>query len=63
MKKEDADVNHFEVKRCKYETRILNQEDFKDLYKEEWSNALCVTLHIVVQCTGYFCIPNIISRL
>ena len=26
---------------CKYETRILNQNDFADLYKPEWSNALC----------------------
>lgn len=26
---------------CKYETRILNQSDFADLYKPEWSNALC----------------------
>lgn len=26
---------------CKYETRILTQEDFKDLYLPEWSNALC----------------------
>lgn len=26
---------------CKYKTRILNQSDFADLYKPEWSNALC----------------------
>ncbi len=26
---------------CIYELRILKQEDFKDLYVAEWSNALC----------------------
>ena len=26
---------------CNYELRILNQADFKDLYRPEWSNALC----------------------
>lgn len=26
---------------CGYELRILNQPDFADLYKPEWSNALC----------------------
>lgn len=26
---------------CKYETRVLHQEDFESLYKPEWSNALC----------------------
>ena len=26
---------------CKYETRVLHAEDFKDLYLPEWSNALC----------------------
>lgn len=26
---------------CPYETRILEQKDFKDLYLPEWSNALC----------------------
>ena len=26
---------------CKYETRILHQSDFADLYKPEWSNVLC----------------------
>lgn len=26
---------------CKYETRILTQEDFADLYVPSWSNALC----------------------
>ncbi len=26
---------------CAYETRVLTQADFADLYKPEWSNALC----------------------
>lgn len=26
---------------CKYETRVLHQEDFTELYTPEWSNALC----------------------
>lgn len=26
---------------CKYETSVLTQKDFADLYKPEWSNALC----------------------
>ena len=26
---------------CAYETRILHPEDFADLYKPEWDNALC----------------------
>lgn len=26
---------------CRYETRLLGPEDFKDLYTGEWSNALC----------------------
>lgn len=28
--------------KCLYDTRILVQEDFKDLYLPEWSNALCI---------------------
>ena len=27
--------------RCPYETRLLHQEDFRDLYVPEWGNALC----------------------
>ena len=26
---------------CEYEIRVLGKEDFKDLYKDEWSNDLC----------------------
>ena len=26
---------------CPYETRVLTQRDFADLYNEKWSNALC----------------------
>lgn len=35
------DVNSVKELPCKYETRILHQEDFTDLYLPEWSNALC----------------------
>ncbi|WP_034446693.1 GNAT family N-acetyltransferase [Butyrivibrio sp. AE2032] len=35
------DVNRIPDAKCLYETRILVQEDFKDLYLPEWSNALC----------------------
>ena len=35
------DVERIPKLECLYETRILGQEDFKDLYLPEWSNALC----------------------
>ena len=35
------DVNRIPNPGCLYETRILVQEDFKELYLPEWSNALC----------------------
>lgn len=35
------DVNLLKKYDCKYATRILHAEDFADLYKPEWSNALC----------------------
>ena len=35
------DVNRIPDAKCLYETRILVQEDFKNLYLPEWSNALC----------------------
>ena len=35
------DVERIPNLECLYETRILGQEDFKDLYLPEWSNALC----------------------
>ena len=35
------DVNRIPDAECLYETRVLVQEDFKDLYLPEWSNALC----------------------
>ena len=35
------DVNALHALACDYELRILKQEDFKDLYIKEWSNALC----------------------
>lgn len=35
------DVENVRVLPCGYETRILEQKDFGDLYRPEWSNALC----------------------
>ena len=35
------DVNILKPLECSYETRILEQADFQDLYIEQWSNALC----------------------
>jgi GNAT superfamily N-acetyltransferase len=35
------DVNVLKALPCKYEIRVLEANDFKDLYKKEWSNALC----------------------
>lgn len=35
------DINILKKQGCKYATRILSQNDFADLYKPEWSNALC----------------------
>ena len=35
------DITLLKKQDCEYETRILAQRDFVDLYKLEWSNALC----------------------
>ena len=35
------DVNRLPALSCPYKTRVLNQEDFGNLYLPEWSNALC----------------------
>lgn len=35
------DVELLHEQPCEYELRILHQEDFTELYKPEWSNALC----------------------
>ncbi|MDO5155957.1 MAG: GNAT family N-acetyltransferase [Eubacteriales bacterium] len=35
------DMNVLEALPCEYELRVLTQEDFAELYKPEWSNALC----------------------
>ena len=35
------DVDRLRVLPCRYETRLLHQEDFAGLYTEQWSNALC----------------------
>lgn len=35
------DIDRIPVLSCAYETRILHQEEFEELYLPEWSNALC----------------------
>lgn len=35
------DINKLQQLPCDYEIRILEVEDFADLYKPQWSNALC----------------------
>ena len=35
------DVELLRALPCEYEVKLLTQEDFVDLYTEEWSNALC----------------------
>lgn len=35
------DVNCLKEQLCGYELRVLHQSDFKDLYTDTWSNALC----------------------
>ncbi len=35
------DINHLKKLPCDYKTVILSPKDFLDLYKPEWSNALC----------------------
>lgn len=35
------DVEDLVALPCKYETKVLSADDFRDLYKKEWSNALC----------------------
>ena len=35
------DISRMPVLSCAYKTRILEQEDFGELYLQEWSNALC----------------------
>lgn len=35
------DVNALKITDCPYETKILEQSDFQDLYTGQWSNALC----------------------
>lgn len=35
------DLTLLKKQECRYETRILTNKDFIDLYKLEWSNALC----------------------
>ncbi|MBQ4557265.1 MAG: GNAT family N-acetyltransferase [Clostridia bacterium] len=35
------DVNKIKALPCKYELRMLHNEDFENLYTPDWSNALC----------------------
>lgn len=35
------DVEKVRIQPCDYELRILHQEDFSELYRPEWSDALC----------------------
>ena len=35
------DINALRALPCGYELRLLHQEDFRDLYLPQWSNALC----------------------
>lgn len=35
------DLNELSAQKCKYELRMLEQQDFVDLYLPQWSNALC----------------------
>ncbi len=35
------DLNFLKVPDCPYELKLLNQNDFSELYMEQWSNALC----------------------
>ncbi|MGL4572839.1 MAG: GNAT family N-acetyltransferase [Clostridium sp.] len=34
------DINELSVQKCKYELRVLEQQDFVDLYLPQWGNAL-----------------------
>ena len=36
------DLKLLKKRECGYELKILEKEDFKDLYKPEWANALCM---------------------
>lgn len=35
------DVRILKKRECRYELRLMKQEDFRDLYSPEWQNALC----------------------
>lgn len=49
------DVNALKTMPCDYEIRILTSPDFKELYREEWSNALCENRkHLDVLAAGAF---------
>lgn len=47
---------------CKYEMRILEKEEFSDLYKPQWSNALCEKRsHLDVLAVGAYDGENLIG--
>lgn len=35
------DINHLRRKECDFELKVLEHQDFENLYLPEWSNALC----------------------
>ena len=43
---------------CKYELKIMNQDDFKNLYLPEWSNALCEKRKYLPTNLLLLCIPG-----
>ncbi|SKA60989.1 hypothetical protein SAMN02745111_00328 [Eubacterium uniforme] len=49
------DVNKLKELHCDYELRVLEKEEFSDLYKSEWSNALCSDRkELDVLCVGAY---------
>lgn len=49
------DVNVLTELECKYELKVLEPDDFVDLYKAEWSNALCENRkHLDVLAVGAY---------
>lgn len=56
------DLTLLEQRECGYELRILHQEDFRDLYIDEWSNALSMDRkHLDVLGVGAYDDGNLIG--
>ena len=56
------DMNYLTELFCQYELKILKSADFADLYKPEWSNALCKNRkHLDVLAVGAFDNQNLIG--